>query len=588
MKQFLKYTLASTLGVLFALFLGLFILIGIMASIMASGEEEVEVAQKSVLQIKLEHSLQDRSSNDPASIFNMGDLSLEPKPGMTEVVKSIEKATQDPAIEGLYLNIPTVMAGTAQLQEIREALMLFKESGKFIVAYADGYDQKGYYLSSAADELYVHPEGTILFKGLGVESMFFKGTLEKLDVELQVIRHGKFKAAVEPFILEKMSDANREQTSALIHSIWGDLLSGISQSRNISTLKLNQIADKLTVENPAKAVELGFVDATKYPDEIAQILKEKLGLNEDDELELIELDKYMNSTFYNAEEYSKERIAVIYATGEIKGGKGDDTFIGEKNIRQALIDARKDDKVKSIVLRVNSPGGSALVSDLIWREVILTKEEKPIVVSMGNVAASGGYYISCAANYIYADATTITGSIGVFGIIPYTGKMMTKKLGVTFDQVTTNDNANFITTNQPLNAYQRQMIQNSVERVYESFIGKVAEGRNMTKEDVDRIGQGRVWSGTQALEIGLVDELGSLDDAINKAAELAELTEYSIQSLPLQKDPIQQIIEDITGQSTSTMLKYYMGNDYKYVEVFEGLNNRAVIQTRLPFGWSVK
>ncbi len=588
MGQFLKFTLASILGVFLAMLLGFFLLLGIAGAVMSSADAEVQVENQSILKVKLDYKIFDRTTNDPFAFMGSTDFGMNPKPGLTKILKSIEKASADPAIKGIYLNVSDIDGGVAQVEEIRKALDKFKESGKFIVAYAEGYSQSAYYLVSVADEIYVHPEGNILFKGLGIESMFFTGTLEKLDMEMQVIRHGKFKAAVEPFLLEKMSDANREQTSALINSVWSDLLKDISQTRGISIDELNSTADKLSIENPAKAVELGFVNATKYPDEIELILKEKTEKTTDDDIALVSLTDYTKSAYFTSEEYVKDKIAVIYANGEIKGGKGDDTFIGEKNIRKALIKAREDDKVKSIVLRVDSPGGSALVSDLIWREVVLTKKEKPVVVSMGNVAASGGYYISCAADYIYADPTTITGSIGVFGIIPYTGQFMTNKLGVTFDEVATNENAIFMTTNKLLSPYQRQVIQNSVERIYDSFITKVANGRNMTKEDVDRIGQGRVWSGTQALEIGLIDGLGGLDDAIAKAAEMAEIDSYRINSLPVQKEPLQQLIEDMTGQSSSVVLKYYLGDDYKYVSMFQDIENRDIIQARLPIGMNIQ
>ena len=583
MRQFFKFTLASILGVFLAIVLSFFLMIGMMGAIVASGDDEVVVKDHSILRLNLDYAIQDRGSNDPFSNFNPGSFDMKETPGLNTILKSIKKAASDPSIDGIYLNAASVSAGSAQTEEIRNALIEFKESGKFIIAYAEGYDQKGYYLSSIADEIYVHPEGMLLFKGVNAEVMFYKGTLEKLDIDMQIIRHGKFKAAVEPFLLDKMSDANREQTTALISSIWGDFLKQISLSRHISVESLNKTADKLLVEDPLKALELKFIDGIKYPDEVTAILKEKSSKEKDDDLAFVSVSKYSKSNYYKTKETAKDRIAVIYANGEIKGGDGDDSFIGEKNIRKALVKAREDKKVKAIVLRVNSPGGSALVSDLIWREVVLTKEEKPIVVSMGNVAASGGYYISCAADYIFADPTTITGSIGVFGMIPNFGKFMTNNLGVTFDGAMTNENADFMAVNKPLSPYQRQMIQNSVERVYDHFITKVADGRGMAKADVDRIGQGRVWSGTQALEIGLVDELGGLKNAITKAAELAEIDTYKIKSLPVQKDPFQKIMEDIMGKSSSIAIKYYLGDNYKYVKMFENMEGRHTIQARMPF-----
>jgi len=588
MGQFFKFTLASILGVFLAIFLSFFLMIGIMGAIVASGDEEVVVKEHSILRLNLDYAIQDRGSNDPFSNFKPGSFDMKETPGLDMILKSIKKATTDPNIDGVYLNAASVAAGAAQTEEIRDALKEFKKSGKFVIAYTEGYDLKGYYLSSVADEVYVHPEGMILFKGLNAEVMFFKGTLEKLDIDMQIIRHGKFKAAVEPFLLDKMSDANREQTTALISSIWGDFLNQISESRQISVEELNKTADKLLVEDPLKALELKFIDGIKYPDEVTALLKEKSSKAEDEDLEFINVSKYSKTAYYKTKETAKDRIAVIYANGEIKGGEGDDSYIGEENITKALIKAREDKKVKAIVLRVNSPGGSALVSDLIWREVVLTKAEKPVVVSMGDVAASGGYYISCAADYIYADPTTITGSIGVFGMIPNTGKFMTKKLGVTFDGAMTNENADFMTINKALSPYQRQMIQNSVERVYDHFISKVAKGRGMAKADVDRIGQGRVWSGTQAIEIGLVDELGGLRNAISKAAELAEIDTYKIKSLPVQKDPFQKIMDDIMGESTSVAIKYYLGENYKYVKMFENIEDRHTIQARMPFEMTIE
>jgi len=586
MGQFFKFTLASILGYILATVLLMFISIGILMGIASAGEEETVVVENSILKLKLDYPLTDRSVNNPMAWLNMEELGS--KPGLNDILKSIEKAANDPNIKGIYLASGDVNGGIAQIEEIRNALEKFKESGKFIVSYATGYGQAAYYLASVADEVYVHPEGMILFKGLAAELMFFKGTLEKLDIDMQIIRHGKFKAAVEPFMLDKMSDANREQNSALIHSVWDDVLEKISISRNITIADLNKAADNLSLDDPKMAVELNFIDGLKYPDEVSTLLKEKVGKSKDDDLEMVTVDSYKNSAFFKDSEPAKDKIAVIYAAGEIQGGKGDDTYIGERNIREALIKAREDDRVKAVVLRVNSPGGSALVSDIIWREVVLTKEEKPVVVSMGNVAASGGYYISCAADYIIADPTTITGSIGVFGLIPNIGDFMTNKLGVTFDEVSTNENANIMTINKALTPYQREVIQRSVERVYDSFIGKVAEGRNMTKEDVDRIGQGRVWSGTQALEIGLVDELGGMESALAKAAEMAGIEKYKIKSLPVQKDPFQEILESLTGQSTSVFLKYYLGEDYKYIQMFDNMENRDAIQTRMPFEMEIR
>lgn len=598
MKQFLKFTLASMVGTIILFFLAIIFFIGSIISLASMGEQEEPIQQQSILQLSLNTPIEDRAGNNPFALKpGMGGFDFETiqNVGLNTIIKSIRKAAKDEHIEGIYLNMGNMMAGAAQVQEIREALETFKQSGKFVVAYADTYDQKAYHLASVANELYLHPQGGMLFKGLAANITFYTQALKKLGVEMQVIRHGKFKAAVEPFMLDKMSPANREQTTALITSVWNNMLQDISQARNIPVAQLNSIADKLSAESPQKALDLKLVDGLKYEDEIEALLREKTNTDSDDELSLVSVSKYAKSAFYNKKEGSNDhKIAVIYANGEIKNGKGNDSFIGEKNIVNALVKARKDKKVEAIVLRVNSPGGSALVSDMIWREVVLTTAAKPVVVSMGNVAASGGYYISCAADYIFAEPNTITGSIGVFGLVPNLQQLTTQHLGLRFDGASTNANADYMSTvNKPLSPYQREVTQRSVERVYDTFIGRVATGRKMDKAAVDAIGQGRVWAGEQALKIGLVDELGSLSQAIEKAAALADIDDYRIKELPRQKELIEQIMEETLGSGQSAISLFFakqlLGKEiYPYVDMINKSQQRDVIQAALPYAIEIE
>lgn len=583
MAQFFKYTFATVLGVFIAGLISIFLFIGMIGVIVSSSEDKEVIAKEhSILHLNLDYQLSDRGSNDPFGQMNFSEFSMKENPGLDEIIRSIQKAKVDPNIDGIYLSASTVLAGISSTQEIRMALEDFKEDGKFIVAYATAYDQKGYYLASVADKLFLHPEGFILFKGLNAQVTFYKGALDKMGVEMQIIRHGEFKSAVEPFILEEMSEASKKQNSSIINSVWGEMLGSISTSRGIGFDDLNKFADALTMNNAQSTLENGFVDGLKYNDEVKDYLKSFSGVEGNKKLNLISVGKYINTSFYSEGSVSRDRVAVIYASGTILPGKGDDSYIGEKNIVNALIQARENSRVKAVVLRINSPGGSALVSDLIWREVELTIAEKPVVASMSDVAASGGYYIACNSNTIFAEPTTITGSIGVFGQIPNAKELLNDKLGITFDEVMTNQNSDFMDLTKPLSPFQRAVIQNSVENTYTSFVNKVAKGRNMSFEAVDAIGQGRVWTGQQAIGLGLVDKLGGLEDAIVAAAELAEIAEYSIQSLPVQKDPFMQLIEDLTGEST-----VFLGNKFgvfsKYIQYFQTIEKQDLIQVRMPY-----
>ncbi|MBN2237408.1 MAG: signal peptide peptidase SppA [Bacteroidales bacterium] len=588
MSHFLKYTLATILGLFITGILTILLFIVMMGAIISSSEDKEVIAQDhSILHLNLDYEITDRSNNAPFSPLNFSEFSMKENPGLDEIVRAIEKAKDDPKIEGIYLSAPTVLTGMSSTQEIRKALKAFKESGKFIIAYATVFDQKGYYLASVADKLFLHPEGFILFTGLNGKITFYKGALEKLGVDMQIIRHGQFKSAVEPFMLDKMSDANKKQTSALIHSVWDEILAPISESRGLTIEQLNQNADNLSLNDADDALNLGYVDGLKYPDEIEDQLLTYSGGEDKEDLNLISVSKYINTSFYKEGSKSRDKIAVIYATGEIMAGKGDDTYIGEKNIVNALRDARENSRVKAVVLRINSPGGSALVSDLIWREVELTRLEKPVIASMSDVAASGGYYIACNASSIFAEPTTITGSIGVFGMVPNLEGLLTDKLGITFDAVSTNANADFMDITKPLAPFQESIILRSIENTYSSFVGKVATGRGMTFEAVDAIGQGRVWTGVQALELGLVDKLGGLDDAIAAAAEAAEITDYRILSLPVQKDPIMQLLEDLSGESQILLDKQF-GEFAKQARYLKNIEKQDFIQARMPYDLQIQ
>jgi len=487
-------------------------------------------------------------------------------------------------IKGIYLNTSMFSGGLSSLEEIRNSLLSFKESGKFIYSYSEVYSQSAYYLATVSDKIFINPEGMLDFKGLNMDVVFFKNALEKLDIEMQIIRgkDNKFKSAVEPFMYDKMSDENRKQMTKLSSSIWNSLLAKISVERSIPIADLQNYADKLISLDLKKAKELKLIDELYYQDEITAKLKEKLGLEDEKDINYISLANY-NKTIKKEIAPREQRVAIIYAVGEIRSGTGNDEIIGSDRIAKAIREARKDESIKSVVLRVNSPGGSALASEVMWRELMLLKKEKPLVVSMGDYAASGGYYIACMADQIFAEANTITGSIGVFGVIPNAQKMLNDKLGITFDGVKTAENADIMTPYKPLSDFQYNVIRNEVEKIYNTFLQHVADGRNMSVEEVDKIGQGRVWSGTDALEIGLIDQIGSLNMAIEKAAELANLTDYRIHELPKQINPIEEIVKAFEGNVKLNIIKNELGSSYKYYKYIRDINNLQGYQARMPY-----
>jgi protease-4 len=542
------------------------------------------VPDNSIVQLKLDYPITDRGGMEPD--FMNFKFEFGRNPGLIDILENIDKAAKDKKIKGIYLDLSSLPVGIATIEEIRNALQKFKdESGKFIISYAEAYSQKAYYLASVSDTVIIHPEGNMMLKGLHTEITFFKNMLDKIDVEAQIIRHGTYKSAVEPFMMDHMSPANREQTVAFVGSIWNNIVEDISASRSISVKELNRLADNLLIRTPDDAVTYGLADAMMYEDEVFNLLAELTGRNADEKLELVSLKKYQDAIIPELlKKVPAHKIAVVFAQGSIVDGKGEINNIGSERVTKMIRKVRKDTTIKAIVLRVNSPGGSALASDVIWRETVLAAKQKPLVVSMGDVAASGGYYISCAADSVFASPTTITGSIGVFGVIPNMEGLLTNKIGLNFDEVKTNEHADFFGVNRPLTTFERQVIKSGIEKTYAAFTEKVSQGRNLPLERVDEIGQGRVWSGQDAKSIGLIDTFGGLTEAIEAAAQLAGVEgNYRLMRYPVEKEPLQVILDEIMGREPEARVAAELGPVYKYYQYFQEIRNMQGIQTRLPF-----
>jgi protease-4 len=516
-------------------------------------------------------------------------MSMDAKPpiGLNDILKSLHRASSDEKIKGIFLDLSSIPAGIATIEEIREALISFKDSSdKFIIAYSDVYSQGAYYLATAADKVYLNPKGLVDFKGLNAEVMFFTKALENIGVEPQIIR-GKsniFKSAVEPFMYTEMSEANELQTLTFMNSIWNYLLKGISERRNVSVEDLNMYADSMRIENANAALKYKLVDGLKYKDEILTELKDLVGSKSETEIHFVSILNYSKSSKPDRKEkFSKNKIAIIYASGQIFQGEGDEQTIGGESLSASIREARADSSIKAIVLRVNSPGGDALASEVIWREVVLTQKVKPVVVSMGDYAASGGYYIACPADVIVCNPTTLTGSIGVFGILWNGQELLNNKIGIYVDNVKTNPYADLGSMYRPLSAPERDVIQKSVEDVYTTFVGHVSEGRDKTVEYVDSIGQGRVWSGINAMEIGLIDEFGGIVKAIDIAAKKAGITEYRFECFPKQKDPFEDLVQQILGNTEETMVKKHLGQSYIFYKKLSNAMSAKGVQARLPY-----
>ena len=587
--KFSKVLLAAFLGTLIAMVITFFIKVGVVSSMISSLSTETETISKpkpnSVLYMKLDYAIPDRTTDNPFGGINFRTMESKDMTGLNDILRNIEQAKTDANIKGIYMELSSIPTSTATLQELRNKLIEFKESGKFIVTYSENYSQSAYYIASIADKIYLNPEGALDIHGMASQIMFYKHLLDKLDVEMQIVRgpNNRFKSAVEPYFLDKMSEANREQMEKLLGTVWGQILTGISESRNISVEQLNEIADNLdTYFNADKALEYGLVDNLYYKDQMLEELKGLTGSNKD--INAIGNAKYAKS--YIVKNASKNEVAIIYATGQIYDGKGDESSaIYSENLSKTIRKAREDENVKAIVLRVNSPGGSAVASAIIGRELDLTKEVKPVIVSMGNYAASGGYWISAKADYIFADPTTLTGSIGVFGTFPNAQGFLNDKIGLTFDVAKTNKNADFGSITQPLTEFQYGKLQEMVVKTYNDFTGRVAEGRGLTQTYVDSIGQGRVWAGADAIEIGLVDKLGDMEDAIAYAAEKASLgDDYKVTEWPKQKDFFTRMMDSMNeGDKLDAAMKQKLGAYYDYLQGLENLQKNTGIQARMPF-----
>lgn len=589
-KTFWASFLASVVsGIVVVVFF--FVILGAMISGFGDMFEskKIKVEDNTVLHMTLNGMLGDYTyaNFDPASFQMVKQF------GLNDILQGLEIAKNDDKIKGIFLDCYGVNAGMATIKEVRDALVDFRSSGKFIVAYNENYSKSGYYLASAADEVYTFPSGMIEFLGLGAELMFLKGTLEKLDVEMQVIRgsNNKFKSAVEPLLYEQMSEANREQTMKYLNALWSEMTKAVSKSRGISEDKLNQMADSVWVRDGDDAVNYGLVDAAVYYDSVYARLETLSETEEGEEVQLLSFQKYALKKSKEERKLNlleKKNIAVVFAEGEIVDGNGAPNQIGGESLSAELRKIRKDEDIKAVVLRVNSPGGSALASDVIWREVdLISKAGKPVIVSMGDYVASGGYYISCAADRIFAQPNTLTGSIGVFGIIPYTGDMFKNKLGITFDRVQTNEHS-VMSLNKKLTEEEYKIIQEGVDDIYDDFLSRVAGGRGMTKADVDSIGQGRVWAGADALKIGLVDELGGLNDAIAYAAESAGISEDSIQITYLPKPKNEELFElldaieenDLQATMPKSEIESQLLEIYGFART---IGERNTYQARLPY-----
>lgn len=584
--RFLGNVLATVVG-LFVFFMLFFFGILFIATIFGSETEVVEVKNNSVIELNLEHI-----KNDYAGKYKdpwMEILADGEKVGLSDIINAIEKAKTDNDIKGISILNNDSELGIAQSKSLRDALENFKKSGKFVMAYANSFSQKEYYLNSVANTVYINPAGDFDFKGLSAEIMFFKDFQDKTGVKMEVIRHGKYKSAVEPFLDNKMSDANRKQISELLNSVWSSITSDISKSRNVSVAQLNKIANGLLARTPEMAKAEKLVDFVGYEDVYHDAIRKLLKVDKDDDYNKVDILEYTRKIGTTSTDFDiKDKIAVIYAQGDIMSGEGDVNTIGEGSMRRSLIEARKDKNVKAIVLRIDSPGGNALTSDLIWREIGLTKKVKPVVVSMGNYAASGGYYIACNANTIFAENNTITGSIGVFGILPNFTQLATK-IGIHTEQVKTNENAAEYSPFVPMDEKFKAVTQEGVEHVYKTFVSHVAEGRKMSFAQVDSIAQGRVWSGSQALKVGLVDKIGGLDDALKEAAGLAKIKSYKTQNFPEFEKDINDILDNLPfAKSKESFLKEELGEEtYRIMEQIKRMESQKGVQAIMPFEISI-
>lgn len=590
MWQFIKYVLATIIGLFLFSMLAFFVLIGIGAAVSSSSDQKTIVNENSVLKLNLNKVINEDVPEDPlgplADAFG-GDT---PTAGLFQIKDVLLNAKNDPNIKGIYLQANAPLAGWATLEEIRNALLDFKKSGKFVYSYGEIYDERGYYLSSVSDKIYLNPAGGMEFNGLNAEYTFFKGTLDKLGVEPLVFRVGDYKSAVEPFIRENMSEPNREQLKAFLNVINNHVFQKIAESRGLTVANLNQIADSLKVDNPQGALDTKLVTNLGYYDEFEADLKKRLKVSDDKKIDFIGLDKYLKAEKTVEEGSFDNRIAVIVAEGDIVSGKGEDGQIGSDKYAAEIRKARLDKKVKAVVLRINSPGGSALASDVMWREITLTAKTKPIVASMSDYATSGGYYMAMGCSKIVAQPTTITANIGIFGLLFNSEKFMKDKLGITFDRVNTNAHSDWPSVTRNMSDFEKAMIQKSINQGYETFTSKAAQGRKMPLEKLKSLANGRVWSGAEAKQNGLVDALGGFDDAVKLAAQAAKLKEgdYRLRFSPTKKTFLEGILDKTNEEVEARTLKAQFGDLAPYVRQVQQLRTLEGIQARLPFQMEIR
>ena len=584
MKDFIKYTMATVVGlVLVSIIMGILTFVS-MAGMIASEGMSSPIEKKSVLRITLKGSITERAGEENP-LSKLGGETTQ-QIALDQALQALEKAAKNDKIEGIYMEGGILSAYPAEVQELRQALLKFKKSGKWIIAYADTYSRSAYYLCSVADKVYLNPIGMLDWSGLSSNPMFFTGLMKKLGIKMQVFKVGTYKSAVEPYIAEQMSDANREQVSSYQQSIWNNMLTDVAKSRKTTAEALNSLADSLTIlSGPEASVKGGLVDKLCYQDEVKKILKNKAKMEEDESLRFVSISDVALSEELN--DKVDDEIAVYYAYGEIKeditGGFAQESAITSKQMTKDLQELREDDDVKAVVLRVNSPGGSAYASEQIWREVQLLSKEKPVIVSMGALAASGGYYISCGANKIFAEPTTLTGSIGIFGMIPDATELLTDKLGLSFDVVKTNAHSDFGAMGRPLNESECRLMQAYINQGYELFTGRVAQGRKISQDSVKAVAEGRVWTGEQAMKIGLVDKLGNLNDAIAAAAKAAKIEKYSVGRYPEPAPWFASLLQEKKADYMDSQMRSALGEFYPAFSLIRNLKNQDAIQARMTF-----
>ena len=592
MKKIFKFKIDTVTGIILSSIVLFFIGIMVIFGIVSSSDTETVVKKNSVMMLDLNGILVERTQESLENVLSMLTGDNSNVYGLDDILASIKKAKENENIKGIYIQASALGSPYASLQAIRNALTDFKESGKFIVAYSDGYTQGLYYLSSVADKVILNPKGMIEWRGIASAPIFYKDLLQKVGIEMQIFKVGTYKSAVEPFIATEMSPANREQVTEFIGSIWGQVVSGVSDSRNISPDSLNAYADRMLMFYPAEeSVKCGLADTLIYKNNVRDYLKQLANVDKDDRLPILGLDDMINVKKNVPKDKSGDIVAVYYASGEITDQSGsaasEDGIVGNKVIRD--LRKLKDDKdVKAVVLRVNSPGGSAFASEQIWHAVKELKAEKPVIVSMGDYAASGGYYISCVADTIVAEPTTLTGSIGIFGMVPNV-KELADKVGITYDVVKTNKFADFGNLMRPFNNDEKALMQMMITEGYDTFLTRCAEGRHMTKEAIGKIAEGRVWTGETAKKLGLVDELGGIDKALDIAVKKANLNGYTVVSYPEKKDFLSTLLDTKpTNYVESQLMKSKLGDYYKDFSLLKNLSERSMIQARVPFELNIK